>query len=154
MSAACPATAAGRDAARARKPEGKRRRMQDDPTRSAWQDYLDLRRALRALGDEVRLSIVRTLASGDEVKVTDLAATLLISQPLVSWHLGALRRSGLVRTRRQGREVYISLDLTRYRSILRQLGALIEPGAARQPSGQPTRSAVEQAPSGLASERL
>ena len=140
--------AAGRDVARARKPEGKRRRMQDDPTRSAWQDYLDLRRALRALGDEVRLSIVRTLASGDEVKVTDLAATLLISQPLVSWHLGALRRSGLVRTRRQGREVYISLDLARYRSIVRQLGSLIEPESQRT-------SAEPSAPSNLvAPERL
>jgi ArsR family transcriptional regulator len=122
--------------------------MQDDPTRSAWQDYLDLRRALRALGDEVRLSLVRTLASGDEVKVTDLAATLLISQPLVSWHLGALRRSGLVRTRRQGREVYISLDLARYRSIVRQLGSLIEPESQR-PSAEPA------APSSLvAPERL
>lgn len=122
--------------------------MQDDPTRSAWQDYLDLRRALRALGDEVRLSLVRTLASGDEVKVTDLAATLLISQPLVSWHLGALRRSGLVRTRRQGREVYISLDLARYRSIVRQLGSLIEPENQRKP-------AEPAAPSSLvAPERL
>jgi len=112
--------------------------MQDDPRRSAWQDYLDLRRALRALGDEVRLGLVRTLASGDEVKVTDLAATLLISQPLVSWHLGALRRSGLIRTRRQGREVYISLDLARYRSIVRQLGSLIEPEAERPPVEQAT----------------
>ena len=101
--------------------------MQDDPTPTTWQDYFDLRRALRALGDEVRLNIVRTLASGDQVKVTDLAATLVISQPLVSWHLGALRRSGLVRTRRQGREVYITLDLARYRAIVRQLGSLIEP---------------------------
>lgn len=116
--------------------------MQDDPRRAAWQDYLDLRRALRALGDEVRLSLVRTLASGDEVKVTDLAATLLISQPLVSWHLGALRRSGLVRTRRQGREVYISLDLARYRSIVRQLGSLIEPGAQPPPVEQAAPSSL------------
>jgi ArsR family transcriptional regulator len=129
--------------------------MQDDPTRSAWPDYLELRRALRALGDEVRLSLVRTLASGDEVKVTDLAATLLISQPLVSWHLGALRRSGLVRTRRQGREVYISLDLARYRSVVRRLGLLIEPESQRQPIVEPSRSSAEQAPqSRLAPEPL
>ncbi len=119
--------------------------MQDDPTRSAWPDYLELRRALRALGDEVRLSLVRTLASGNEVKVTDLAATLLISQPLVSWHLGALRRAGLVRTRRKGREVYISLDLARYRSVVRRLGSLIEPESQRQPAAEPLRSPVEQA---------
>jgi DNA-binding transcriptional ArsR family regulator len=129
--------------------------MQNDPTRAAWQDYLDLRRALRALGDEVRLAIVRTLASGGEMKVTDLAATLLISQPLVSWHLSALRRTGLVRKRRKGREVYISLDLARYRSIVGQLSSLIEPGSQRQPIVEPVRSAGEPTPqSRLTPERL
>jgi DNA-binding transcriptional ArsR family regulator len=129
--------------------------MQNDPTRAAWQDYLDLRRALRALGDEVRLAIVRTLSSGGEMKVTDLAATLLISQPLVSWHLSALRRTGLVRKRRKGREVYISLDLARYRSIVGQLSSLIEPGSQRQPIVEPVRSAGEQTPqSRLTPERL
>jgi ArsR family transcriptional regulator len=128
--------------------------MQDDPTRSAWQDYLDLRRALRALGDEVRLALVRTLASGDEVKVTDLAATLLISQPLVSWHLSALRRSGLVRKRRKGREVYISLDLARYRSIVGQLSSLIEPESRRQSATEPVRSAGEPTPQPRPQPRL
>jgi DNA-binding transcriptional ArsR family regulator len=129
--------------------------MQNDPTRAAWQDYLDLRRALRALGDEVRLAIVRTLSSGGEMKVTDLAATLLISQPLVSWHLSALRRTGLVRKRRKGREVYISLDLARYRSIVGQLSSLIEPESQRQPIVEPVRSAGEPTPqSRLTPERL
>ncbi|HZC05328.1 MAG TPA: metalloregulator ArsR/SmtB family transcription factor [Ktedonobacterales bacterium] len=114
--------------------------MQDDPTRAAWHEYLDLRRALRALGDEVRLSLVRILASGDEMKVTDLAATLVISQPLVSWHLSALRRAGLVSKRRKGREVYISLDLTRYRSIVGQLSALVEPESQRQSVAEAGRS--------------
>jgi ArsR family transcriptional regulator len=105
--------------------------MPDDPTRPSsadYEDYFELQRALRALGDEVRLNIVRVLAGQGEVKVTDLAATLLISQPLVSWHLGSLRRAGLAHKRRQGREVYISLDMSRYRAVLRQLGALV--GAA------------------------
>jgi DNA-binding transcriptional ArsR family regulator len=139
--------------------------MQDDPTRLAWHEYLDLKRALRALGDEVRLSIVRTLASGAEVKVTDLAATLLISQPLVSWHLGALRRSGLVTTQRKGRKVYLTLDLVRYRWVLRQLGALIDPESERQataqsaatlaaaPTAAPAFAPAEQAPR-LAQEGL
>ncbi len=102
--------------------------MPDDPTQPTsanYEDYFELQRALRALGDEVRLNIVRVLAGQGEVNVTDLAATLLISQPLVSWHLGALRRSGLVHKRRQGREVLISLDTNRYFAVLRQLGALV-----------------------------
>ncbi len=132
--------------------------MQDDPTRPAWRDYLDLKRALRALGDEVRLNIVQTLASGDEVKVTDLAAALVISQPLVSWHLGALRRSGLVRTRRTGREVYISLNLTRYRAIVRQLGLLVGPLGSLDPLDpleqvESSRAPLEPPSSRLSTER-
>ncbi len=122
--------------------------QQNDATHAAWHEYLELRRALRALSDEVRLGIVRTLASSDEVKVTDLAATLLISQPLVSWHLGALRRSGLISTRRKGREVYISLNLAHYQWVLRQLDALIAPNGTT--SAQPNRASVEQAPPRLA----
>src|SRR5512146_1052210 len=114
--------------------------MPDGPTRSNsadFQDYLDLQRALRALGDEVRLNIVRVLAGQGEVNVTDLAATLVISQPLVSWHLGSLRRTGLVHKRRQGREVYISLDTTRYRAVLRQLDTLVPGAALETPPEQP-----------------
>lgn len=116
--------------------------MQDDPTSPGWQDYLDLKRALRALGDEVRLNLVRILASGGQMKVTDLALALGVSQPLVSWHLSALRRVGLVVKRRRGREVYISLDLARYRSVIRRLGALIEPKDTQLPVEPPVAAGL------------
>jgi ArsR family transcriptional regulator len=99
-----------------------------------WRDYTDLKRMLRALGDSVRLNIVHALASADEVKVTDLAAQLAVSQPLVSWHLTILRRMELVRTRRQGREVYCSLDATRYQQCVAMLAAVIGEQSARQPA--------------------
>jgi ArsR family transcriptional regulator len=123
--------------------------MQDDPTPTVWRDYLDLQRALRALGDELRLNLVRILANGGEMKVTDLALALDVSQPLVSWHLSALRRTGLVVKSRRGREVYISLDLARYRSVTRRLGALIEPEDAQLP-GPPPVAAGLGAPEPLA----
>ncbi|HEX9036508.1 MAG TPA: metalloregulator ArsR/SmtB family transcription factor [Ktedonobacterales bacterium] len=115
--------------------------MRDDLSRynsANYEDYLELQRALRALADEVRLNIVRVLAGQGEVNVTDLAAKLVISQPLVSWHVGVLRRAALAHKRRQGREVYISLDLGRYAAVLRQLGALaqIEP-VEDSPGGAP-----------------
>src|SRR5678816_1728296 len=97
-----------------------------------WRDYTDLKRMLRALGDSVRLNIVRALASADEVKVTDLAAQLAVSQPLVSWHLTILRRMEFVRTRRQGREVYCSLDAARYQQCVAMLAAVIGEESARQ----------------------
>ncbi len=93
-----------------------------------WRDYIEEAKMLKALADGVRLNIVRVLARADEVNVTDLVQTLLVSQPLVSWHLAALRRHGLVKTRRQGRQVYCSLDRARCRQCLALLGEiLLEP---------------------------
>lgn len=100
-----------------------------------WRDYTELKRMLRALGDAVRLNILRALAADDEVKVTDLAERLAISQPLVSWHLTILRRMEFVRTRRQGREVYCSLDVARYQQCVTALAAVI----GQAPNAQPAR---------------
>lgn len=112
-----------------------------DPTgneASGWEDYTELKKVLRALADVVRLNIVRLLANGGEVNVTDLAQQLLISQPLVSWHLSGLRRAGLVRTRRQGRQVYCSLDRERCRQYLGLLEDVI--------AGDSSRAASDVAP--------
>ena len=112
--------------------------MTQTGTPTGWQDYIELEKLTRALADKVRLNIVRILANSQEVNVTDLTQQLLISQPLVSWHLAILRRNGLVRTRRQGRQVYCSLDAARCQQSLRQLGDVI--------SGAPATSAAASAP--------
>jgi ArsR family transcriptional regulator len=104
-----------------------------------WRDYIEEAKMLKALADGVRLNIVRVLARADEVNVTDLVQTLLVSQPLVSWHLAALRRHGLVKTRRQGRQVYCSLDRARCRQCLALLGEiLLEPLPAELAAPQAT----------------
>ena len=106
-----------------------------------WQDYTELKDMLKALGDIARLNIVHALATGDEVKVTDLAARLAVSQPLVSWHLSILRRHGLVVTRRHGREVFCSLDTARFQRCLTMLAQVSEapvdlvPAEAQGPPG-------------------
>jgi len=90
----------------------------------------ELQMMLRALADAPRLRIVEHLARQGEVSVTHLAQTFLLSQPLVSWHLRMLRRAGMVRTRRLGRQVYCSLDFERFRLCLRALMQLVTPGEA------------------------
>jgi DNA-binding transcriptional ArsR family regulator len=84
----------------------------------------ELKQALRALGDVSRLRIVEVLGDGTEQRVSDLALKLKISQPLVSWHLGFLRRAGLVHTRRQGRTAYCSLNWERWQWLLTELARL------------------------------
>ena len=129
----------------------KAERMTQTGTPSGWQDYVELEKLTRALADKVRLNIVRILASSQqEVNVTDLTQQLLISQPLVSWHLAILRRNGLVRTRRQGRQVYCSLDPTRCQQCLQWLGAVISgellqvPAQAQAPIQTPANTSGAQ----------
>ena len=88
---------------------------------------IQLRRGLpthfAALANPTRLRIVERLAVEGEATVKDLCAALRISQPRVSWHLGLLRRGGVVRQRKEGRAVYCSVDLD---SVRRHQAALWE----------------------------
>src|SRR5258708_12091340 len=56
-----------------------------------------------------RLRILQRLGEKGEENVNDLAAHLRMSQPRISWHLRMLRVGGIIRTRRDGRQVYCSL---------------------------------------------
>ncbi|OLE76319.1 MAG: hypothetical protein AUG02_04990 [Chloroflexi bacterium 13_1_20CM_2_70_9] len=71
----------------------------------------------RALGDTNRLRIVQILVTEGEQPVSELARRLRISQPLMSWHLRRLRRAGIVRTERVGREVRCTFDRERFADL-------------------------------------
>jgi DNA-binding transcriptional ArsR family regulator len=81
----------------------------------------ELRASLRVVGDLVRLQILRRLAENEEMGVTELAYALRVSQPLLSWHLGVLKRAGLVKVRREGRLVWYALDHQALRSFRQRL---------------------------------
>jgi DNA-binding transcriptional ArsR family regulator len=77
-----------------------------------------------AFANPTRLRILQRLGAIGEESVNDLAAHLRMSQPRISWHLRMLRVGGVVRTRRDGRQVYCSLDvenIARERARLDQL---------------------------------
>ena len=62
-----------------------------------------------ALGDATRRAIVEGLRDGERT-VGDLAASLPVSRPAVSQHLGVLKAAGLVLERPQGTRRYYRLD--------------------------------------------
>src|SRR6266700_7820779 len=64
-----------------------------------------------AFANPTRLRILERLGTVGEESVNDLAAHLRMSQPRISWHLRMLRVGGVVRTRRDGRQVYCSLNV-------------------------------------------
>ena len=77
-----------------------------------------------AFANPTRLRILERLAQAGEVSVNDLAEYLHMSQPRISWHLRMLRVGGVIRTRREGRQVYCSIDaenIRRYRERLDQM---------------------------------
>lgn len=77
-----------------------------------------------ALANVTRLRILERLGEAGEESVNDLALHLRMSQPRISWHLRMLRVGGVVRTRRDGRQVYCSLDvdgIARARELLDEL---------------------------------
>ncbi len=77
-----------------------------------------------ALANPTRLRILERLGSVGEENVTDLAAYMRMSQPRISWHVRMLRVGGVIRIRREGRQVWCSLDvenIARERARLDQL---------------------------------
>jgi DNA-binding transcriptional ArsR family regulator len=64
---------------------------------------------LKALGDPVRLQIVRALQSGP-MSVSDLVLLLELEMANVSHHLRVLFHSGIVTTERDGKFVYYTVN--------------------------------------------
>lgn len=88
---------------------------------------------LQALGDPVRLSIVRQLASEGDVCGCDFLCCGEVSQPTVSHHLRVLREAGVVTSERRGTWVHYALvpDAIAH---LRALAASLEPAGSRPAS--------------------
>jgi DNA-binding transcriptional ArsR family regulator len=93
----------------------------DDP----MSDMRELRWYFKALSGITRLQIVRQLAGTEELSVSELAVALKLSQPLASWHLSGLRKVGLVKVRRDGRQVLCSLDRERLRRYQQNFAMLL-----------------------------
>jgi ArsR family transcriptional regulator len=88
--------------------------------------------ALKFLSDANRLRILAALAQA-ETCVCDLIDELGLSQTLVSYHLGKLRKMGLVRVRREAQWSYYSLDSDAWQQLVAPLASLL--AAAPLPPG-------------------
>ncbi len=82
---------------------------------------------LRFLSDRNRLRILSRLTQAESC-VCDLIDDLGLPQPLMSYHLGKLRRAGLVRARRDAQWVYYSLDPDAWDALLEPVRSLLHTG--------------------------
>jgi DNA-binding transcriptional ArsR family regulator len=98
----------------------------DPEVRSLGQHLAVSRDLLIVLADPMRQDLVQLLARSER-NVGEIAERVTLSRPTVSHHLNLLRRAGLVRVRKQGREMYYRLNQEPIVTTL------------QRPAGQPDR---------------
>lgn len=89
------------------------------------QNQIDVE-VLKALADETRLEILDLLGLG-EMNVNEIASHHRISRPTISHHLQILKRAGIVSSRKDGKEIYYSVNqfvLTRLAQELLKFSSL------------------------------
>jgi DNA-binding transcriptional ArsR family regulator len=78
---------------------------------------------LKALADPVRLRLMSMLLTSEEVCTCDLAPAVGVTEATVSFHLGQLKKAGLIEGERRGMNVYYRVR----REALRALVRVIDP---------------------------
>jgi ArsR family transcriptional regulator len=82
----------------------------------------------KAIADETRQQIM-SLCCCQWMSVTEIVDGLgQVSQPTVSHHLGILRASGLVQVRREGKQVYYTINQEKLASACCNLAEDFAPG--------------------------
>ncbi len=79
----------------------------------------DLAELFKVFGDSTRIRILFSLFE-EERCVNDIAQTLSLTQSAVSHQLKILKQSKLIRSRRDGKQIYYSLADDHVRSIIGQ----------------------------------
>ena len=80
----------------------------------------------KALADETRQKIM-ALCCCQQLSVNQIVEALDVSQPTVSHHLSILKKAGLVRTQRRGKQVLYSLNQQRLANACCQVASEFAP---------------------------
>ncbi len=81
---------------------------------------------LRAVNNRLRQQILRTIDAAGRMTVTELYTKLMLDQSAVSQHLSILRKTGFVKTTRQGKHIYYSLDAKRFAELNKFIETLLK----------------------------
>ena len=76
---------------------------------------------LKALSDETRLKIVEFLLDGEKC-VCEIFPRMKRTQSTVSIHLNDLKKSGILKSRREGKKIFYSINDFRVCDIFKALG--------------------------------
>ena len=74
---------------------------------------------LRALNHKLRQQIVKLIDENKRITVTEIFNKLHLEQSVASQHLAVLRRAGIVKTHRDGKYIYYSVNNPRIAHIVK-----------------------------------
>ncbi len=83
-------------------------------------DLLELKKAdlvVRALNHKLRLGILKFLSEKPKSPVTAIYVKLKLEQSVASQHLAIMRRAGIVKSEREGKFIYYSVNAVRILEI-------------------------------------
>lgn len=92
-------------------------------------DFVNLKKAamiLRALNHKLRQQIVKLIDENKKLTVTEIYIKLRLEQSVASQHLAILRRAGVVKTTRDGKFIYYSVNAARIEGIMSCVQSLTE----------------------------
>ncbi|UGQ11944.1 metalloregulator ArsR/SmtB family transcription factor [Yinghuangia sp. ASG 101] len=107
----------------------------------------------RALGDPIRLSIVRQIAASQELACSALEDTLPVSKPTISYHTKILRQAGIIEVRKNGRNFFYTLRGETLDGLIGELQSLA-PGPRPVTETPPSRRSKRAKPAAAAEKPL
>jgi DNA-binding transcriptional ArsR family regulator len=72
---------------------------------------------LRAINHKLRQDILHWINEKGRVTVTELYIQLRLEQSVASQHLAVLRKAGFVKTTREGKYIYYSVNIERVKAV-------------------------------------
>jgi len=92
-------------------------------------DLLNVKKAsliLRAINHKLRQQILKLIDESGRITVTDIYVKLRLEQSVASQHLAILRKAGFVRTERDGKFIYYTVNHTRLEELNKFVEALLD----------------------------
>lgn len=75
-------------------------------------------KALRAITHPLRINILDFISKNEPVNVTKIYKSMDLEQSVTSSHLGILREDNFLKTSREGKKIYYSVNTNRIAGIL------------------------------------
>lgn len=91
-------------------------------------DLLNIKKAslvLRAVNHKLRQQILKLIDETGKITVTEIYVKLRLEQSVASQHLAILRKAGFVKTERDGKFIYYSVNTNRLEELNQFVGELL-----------------------------